>query len=426
MADGTVRSERVSIEKVLKLDQDQAARPSSKRNRQVLAGAAALLLLLGLLWTFSGSTSAVRYVTAPVTKGSLVVLVTATGSVQPTNQVDVSSELSGTIRKVLVDYNSVVKAGETLAELDTEKLDATVASSRARLAAAKAKVDDALATEVEKQRDLMRKKLLSGRKISSEQDLDLAQAAYDRAMAGVASARADVGVAEAELALNATNRAKASILSPINGVVLKRSAEPGQTVASSLQAPVLFSIAEDLTQMELQVDVDEADVGQVKAGQKATFSVDAFPDRRFPATIRDIRYASETIQGVVTYKAVLVIDNSELLLRPGMTATAEIKVEEIDSTVLIPNTALRYAPPSTDAAPQRSFLQRLLPGPPRFQPPSQKPVQTNERTVWVLDSGKPMAVTVTTGPTDGRNTVATSGTLKAGQLAIIDQTTSSP
>src|SRR5690606_1088597 len=154
---------------------------------------AALLLLAGLLWAFSGSTSAVRYVTAPVTKGSLVVLVTATGSVQPTNQVDVSSELSGTIRKVLVDYNSVVKAGDTLAELDTEKLDATVASSRAKLAAAKAKVDDALATEIEKQRDLMRKKLLSGRKISSEQDLDLAQAAYDRAIAGAASARADVG-----------------------------------------------------------------------------------------------------------------------------------------------------------------------------------------------------------------------------------------
>ena len=425
MADGATRSERVSIEKVLKLDQGPTAGFLSRRKTQILAGVAALLLLAGLLWAFSGSTSAVRYVTAPVTKGSLVVLVTATGSVQPTNQVDVSSELSGTIRKVLVDYNSVVKAGDTLAELDTEKLDATVASSRAKLAAAKAKVDDALATEIEKQRDLMRKKLLSGRKISSEQDLDLAQAAYDRAIAGAASARADVGVAEAELTLNETNRAKASIVSPINGVVLKRSAEPGQTVASSLQAPVLFSIAEDLTQMELQVDVDEADVGKVKAGQKATFSVDAFPERRFPAEIRDIRYASETIQGVVTYKAVLVVDNSELLLRPGMTATAEIRVEEIADAVLIPNTALRYAPPSTDAEPQLSFLQRILPGPRRFQQrASPRPAQTGERTIWVLDAGKATAVTVTTGATDGRNTVVTSGPLEPGQLAIIDQTTS--
>jgi len=426
MTDGAARSERVSIEKVLKLGQNPAAGFLSRRKKQVLAGVAALLLLVGLLWAFSGSTSAVRYVTAPVTRGSLVVLVTATGSVQPTNQVDVSSELSGTIRKVHVDYNSVVKAGETLAELDTEKLDATVASSRAKLAAAKAKVDDTLATEIEKQRDLMRKKLLSGRKVSSEQDLDLAQAAYDRAVAGIASARADVGVAEAELTLNETNRAKASIVSPINGVVLKRSAEPGQTVASSLQAPVLFSIAEDLTQMELQVDVDEADVGKVRAGQKATFTVDAFPEHRFPAEIRDIRYASETIQGVVTYKAVLTVDNSELLLRPGMTATAEIRVEEIDDAILIPNTALRYAPPSTNAAPQRSFLQRILPGPPRFQRPSARPSQTGERTVWVLDAGKETAVTVTTGATDGRNTVATSGPLAPGQLVIIDQTTSNP
>jgi HlyD family secretion protein len=206
-------------------------------------------------------------------------------------------------------------------------------------------------------------------------------------------------------------------------VVLKRSAEPGQTVASSLQAPILFSIAEDLKQMELQVDVDEADVGKVRPGQTATFGVDAFPDRRFPATIRDVRFASETIQGVVTYKAVLAIDNSELLLRPGMTATAEIKVEEIDDALLIPNTALRYVPPTTTTD-QRSFLQRLMPRPP-FRRASQNPIQTSGRTVWLLDKGKASPVMVTTGATDGRNTVVTNGALKSGQEVILDQISSS-
>ncbi len=169
-------------------------------------------------------------------------------------------------------------------------------------------------------------------------------------------------VAEADLRLNETNLAKACICSPIDGVVLKRNVDPGQTVASSLQAPVLFVIAEDLRHMELQVDVDEADVGKVKVGQKATFSVDAYPERKFPAEIRDIRYGSETVQGVVTYKAVLTIDNSDLLIRPGMTATAEIVVQQVSDALLVPNAALRFSPKSAQAN-RRSggFLQRLLP-----------------------------------------------------------------
>ncbi len=373
----------------------------------------------------SGKSNSVRYTTEPVERGALIVIVTATGSVQPTNKVDVSSELSGTVRKVLVDYNSAVKAGQTLAELDTDKLNATVQSSRARLAAARAKVADAQATILEKQRDLTRKKLLADKKITSTHDFDLAQAAYDRSVAALASAEADVGVAEAELKLNETNLAKACICSPISGVVLKRSVDPGQTVASSLQAPVLFSIAEDLKQMELQVDVDEADVGKVKVGQHATFTVDAFPDRKFPATIRDVRYASETIQGVVTYKAVLNIDNSELLLRPGMTATAEIKVTEIPDTLLIPNAGLRYAPPVASAD-TRSFLRRLLPGPPQFRPASPRETTGTSRQVWVLRSGAPVQVKIEVGASDGKRTEVKSGGLQVGQALIVDQTTAKP
>mgnify|MGYP001296145650 CR=1 FL=1 len=222
------------------------------------AAALAALALAAIAWSMGDSTSPVRFVAEPATRAKLVVLVTATGSVQPTNKVDVSSELSGTVRRVLVDYNSPVKAGETLAELDTDKLKATVDSSRAKLAAARAKVADAIATATEKQRDVGRKRTLAGKQIASTHDLDLAEAAHDRAVAALASARADVGVAEAELNLNDTNLSKARIVSPIKGVVLKRNVDPGQTVASSLQAPVLFSIAEDLKQMELQVDIDEA------------------------------------------------------------------------------------------------------------------------------------------------------------------------
>ena len=157
---------------------------------------------------------------------------------------------------------------------------------------------------------------------------------------------------------------KSRIVSPINGVVLKRNVDPGQTVASSLQAPILFTIAEDLTQMEVQVDVDEADVGKVKEGQQGTFSVDAFPDRKFQARIRELRYGSEVVQGVVTYKAVLSTDNSDLLLRPGMTATAEIIVQQVTKALTVPNAALRYAPPAKQSSERTSLLRRLLPGTP--------------------------------------------------------------
>jgi HlyD family secretion protein len=385
----------------------------------VAAGGGGLLVAL-VAWSLSGTPASVSYVTEPVTRGTLVVVVTATGSVQPTNKVDVSSELSGTVRRVLVDYNSVVKAGQTLAELDTDKLGATLASSRARLAAAHAKVADAQATIVEKQRELGRKRLLADRQVTSTHDLDLAQAAHDRAIAGLASAEADVGVAEADVRLNETNLAKARIGSPINGVVLKRNVDPGQTVASSFQAPVLFSIAEDLRQMELQVDVDEADVGKVKAGQAASFQVDAFPERRFPATIRDVRFASETVQGVVTYKAVLSIDNSELLLRPGMTATSEIRVTEIADALLVPNAALRWSPPAAGAADKRSFLQRILPGPPPFREASKREDAGQRRSVWTIQNGAPAAVRVTVGASDGRRTEVQGGGLQAGQALIVD------
>jgi len=348
-------------------------------------------------------------------------VVTATGSVQPTNKVDVSSELSGIIRRVLVDYNSVVKVGDPLAELDTDKLQATVDSSRARVAATEARVRDTQATIVEKKLDYDRRRALVARSAISERDLEAAKAAYDRAVAALASSRADVVAAKADLKLNETNLAKACICSPINGIVLSRNVDPGQTVATSFQAPVLFTIAEDLKKMEVQVDVDEADIGKVREGQKATFTVDAFPDRRFDAQITQLRFGSEVVQGVVTYKAVLTTDNSDLVLRPGMTATAEITVEHIKQALTVPNEALRFSPPAdTTAARSGGLLSRLLPGRPRFRPPSKQQNTGSSRTVWVLRDGTPVAVPVTIGVSDGRRTQVLDGAVASGQPVIVD------
>lgn len=416
---GAIR-DRADVRKILGLGANGFLKEVA-RGRLWQAVAAATLLLAGAWWAIGSGGTSVQYVTQPTQRGNLVVMVTATGSVQPINKVEVSSELSGTVRKVLVDYNTIVTPGQPLAELDTDKLKATVDSSRARLAAARARVLDAEATVIEKQRDLVRKRLLAGRQIASTHDLELAQAAHDRAVAGVQSTVADVGVAEAELKLNETNLAKACICSPIGGVVLSRNVDPGQTVASSFQAPVLFAIAEDLRKMELQVDVDEADVGKVKVGQSAVFSVDAFPDRKFPAEIRDVRFASETVQGVVTYKAVLSVDNSDMLLRPGMTATAEIRVTEIADALLIPNAALRFTPPATETAKTQSLLRRIMPGPPQFRPASVREEAGTERTVWLLRNGTPSALKVTIGASDGRSTELRSGNLSVGQPLVVDQ-----
>jgi HlyD family secretion protein len=414
------------IRALLGLNNQRASR-FLDRKRLLAGGVGALLLLLAaFLILRTGSNAEQTFVAEPAIRADLTVAITATGSVQPTNQVDVSSELSGTIRSVSVDYNSAVKVGQTLAELDTDKLKATLNSSRARLASAKAKVLDAEATLAERRLVFERKRMLATSKVSSQQDVDTAKAAYDRATAGVESAKADVGVAEAEVELNQTNLLKSRIVSPINGVVLKRNVDPGQTVASSLQAPTLFTIAEDLTQMEVQVDVDEADVGKVNEGQNGTFTVDAHPDRKFKARIRELRYGSEVVQGVVTYKAVLSTDNSELLLRPGMTATAEIIVQQASQVLTVPNAALRYSPPVRQSSEQgTSLLRRLgiLRGRPPFRPASQREESGPNRKVWVVKNGVPVPVPVVVGVSDGQRTQVIKGELKEGQGVIVDSTT---
>ncbi|MBB5349602.1 efflux RND transporter periplasmic adaptor subunit [Desulfoprunum benzoelyticum] len=391
---------------------------------------AALIVGLGAAWFYfrgGDEALALRYTTAAAEVGTLVVKVSATGNLQPTNTVDVGSELSGIVAQVLVDDNDAVKEGQVLAQLDLSQLQDAVAKSRAALAAAEAQVLQAQATVAEATAVLSRYRQvaqLSGGKVPSRSEMDTADADLKRAQANEASAHASVTEARANLQSNETNLAKASIRSPIDGVVLSRQVDPGQTVAASFQAPVLFQLAEDLTKMELQVDVDEADVGQVQAGQKAVFGVDAWPGREYTAVITRVGFGSQEADGVVSYLTVLEVGNDDLSLRPGMTGTAEITTLTRENALLVPNAALRFSPPVTTVGDKKkssgSVMRALMPRPSRQTPKVQAKANSGAPRVWVLRDNRPVAVDVKTGATNGRLTEITAGDLAAGMQVITE------
>ncbi len=396
-----------------------------------------VLVIAGAAWFYFGrdgadSSQQPRYRTAAVRTGALVVKVSATGNLQPTNQVDVGSELSGIVEAVFVDDNDVVKKGDRLARLDPSKLQDAVVKSRANLASAEAQVLQAQATVMETRAQFARLQKvseLSGGKVPAQFELDAANANVKRAEANESTAKASVAQARASLQTDETNLGKAEIRSPINGVVLSRKVQPGQTVAASLQAPVLFALAEDLSKMELQVNVDEADVGSVKAGQKATFTVHAWPGRSFSAVITRVGYGSQIKDGVVSYLGVLAVANSDLSLRQGMTGTADIITLERDRALLVPNAALRFEPPPPPEAKKKSggnIFSSLMP---RRRPQAPKnrvtPVGGSQK-VWVLQDGKAVPVEVTVGATNGTVTEITGGALKEGAEVITELAETQP
>jgi HlyD family secretion protein len=398
-----------------------------------LTGALVVIAVAAWLLLRSGEDKAApRYITEAATVGTLVVKVSATGNLQPTNTVDVGSELSGIVDKVMVDDNDEVKKGQVLARLDLSKLQDAVAKSRASLAAAEAQVLQAQATVAEARAMLSRYQQvsqLSGGKVPSKTEMDTAEANLKRAEANVASARASVTQARATLQTDETNLGKASIRSPIDGVVLSREIDPGQTVAASLQAPVLFKLAEDLTKMELQVKVDEADVGQVKAGQKATFSVDAWPGREYHAVITRVGFGASESDGVISYLTILDVANDDLSLRPGMTGTAEITTLTREKVLLVPNAALRFIPATTDAAEKKSgggVMGALMPRPPAEAKKATTMTSKGSPRVWVLRDGQPDAIDVQTGATNGRVTEITGGDIKAGMQVITEALDTKP
>ncbi|MBK8765886.1 MAG: efflux RND transporter periplasmic adaptor subunit, partial [Burkholderiaceae bacterium] len=329
-----------------------------------------LAIAAGVWWWLErqAASAAPRYSTQVVARGNLTLTVTANGTIQPTRSINIGSELSGTVLKVNVDVNDRIKKGQVLVELDTAKLRDQILRSRAALAAANARVAQTGATIKEVTATLNRLEevaRLSGGKVPSKTELDTARATLSRALADEASARAGVADAQAALSLDQTSLSKASIRAPADGVVLTRNVDPGNAVAASLQAVTLFSMAEDLSRLRLWVYVDEADVSAVKVGQDATFTVSAYLSRKFPARITRVGFGSTITDNVVTYLTHLDVDNADLSLRPGMTATATITATQRENVLVVPNSALRFTPTvagaSATQAAKKTFTSSLLP-----------------------------------------------------------------
>lgn len=434
------------------LDEFLGVEPTSPRAalfRRIGIGLAIVVVLI-ILWrlVFGGSDQA-AYATRPVERGDLTVVVSATGNLAPTNQVEVGSEGSGTVTDVYVDNNDRVRKGQLLAKLDTSRLQDAVNQAAAGVASAQASVDQAEATLQQARATLRRQEQvwrLSGGKVPSATELDVARADAARAAAGVSTARASVDQAKANLSSAQTALSKAFIKSPVDGQVLSRSIEPGQTVAASLNAPVLFTIAEDLHQMRLEVKVDEADVGQVKKGQRATFTVDAFPGRTFPATIERVDVGANatssgssgssgsaaastaSTSGVVAYTARLTVANGDGLLRPGMTATADIVTMEKKNVLLVPAAALRFSPDRKSAGSGGGGLTSVLAPRPMRRGGGRADREAaigrgSKQTVYVVgDAGdKPEPVQITVGESNGSQAEVIGGKLAEGAQVVIGQ-----
>jgi len=411
--------------------------PAWRRWMKFWLPALVLLVLVLIIARCTADPPPPDYISEKVAEESLALSVTATGNLRPTNQVEVGAEVTGPLDSVLVDVNDRVSKGQVIAVINTEIIDQQIAQARANLNAARAALGQAQATldidKVQLARLEEVRRLSSGR-VPSQIEVEQAEAAVQRDKAAVASARANIEAADALLKGNLTTRSRAVIRSPVNGVVLARRVEPGQTVVAAFNTVTLFVIAEDLSEMQLRVAIDEADVGQVKAGQEATFTVDAYPGRRFPATLQRVDLASRsTVEGqsgssgstpsaggsgsVVSYEARLIVQNTDGLLRPGMTATATIATQNTGKAMLVPNAALRFKP-DEKAAEAGGFIS-----PPQFGLEKDKQQASigegSRQQVQVLQAdGTLKAVEVITGRSDGRRTVVRSSGLKPGMKVV--------
>jgi HlyD family secretion protein len=406
--------------------------PQRSRRRRVLAGAAVLAAVVAAVIAVRASRGAPAptYETARVDRGRIVAQVTATGTLSALVTVQVGSQVSGRIQQLLVDFNSTVRKGQLIAKIDPQLFQAALDQARANHAAARSDLTRARVQAAETARQLVRTRSLAERKLVAQADLDAAQASADGAQASVEAAAAKVEQARAALQQAEVNLAYTNILSPIDGTVISRSVDVGQTVAASLQAPTLFVIAEDLSKMQVNTSVAEADIGKLRAGMEASFSVDAYPGKRFGGTVRQIRNAPQTVQNVVTYDAVVDVANPDLELRPGMTANVSFVFAERSDVLRVPNAALRFRPPADLLAKRRPEG-----GPAEAgrgdgaarrggQPPGSgsRPREPDRRTVWVLREGAPSEVPIRTGVSDGTTTEVVESELREGDLVVTDAT----
>lgn len=384
--------------------------PTHQRPFRLTAAIAVVALALLAAWWFFGRGGEVagQYRTAPVERGDVRVVISATGTLRATTTVDVGSQVSGQVLEVLVDYNDQVSRGQAIARLDPAPLGTRLEQAEADLASARASVNEARATVANAEADYNRKRDLVERQLIARSEADLALAIRDQARARVVSAEASVRQRQAAVGNARLDVDYTVIRSPVDGVVLLRDIEPGQTVAASFQTPVLFQIAEDLAQMQIDLSVDEADVGQIREGLPVSFTVDAYPDRQFSGEVRQVRLAATATSNVITYPVVVQVQNADLSLLPGMTASAEIVVDGREGVLRVPNAALRYTPP--DAPPARAGGEGRTRGAGR---------RGASRTVWVLEGKAPTAVTVEVGVSDGTMTEVTG--VQEGQQVVIGQ-----
>ena len=397
--------------------------------KRVIALTAALLLVAVAafeFWRFGNSAKESSYVTMPVQRNNITQVVSSTGTLQAVVTVQVGSQVSGTIDKLFADFNTKVKAGQVVVQLNQDKFKASVDQGRANVLAAQSNLAKAKVSVADALRTLERNRELRKRDLTAQSELDAAQTAYYAALAQVEVNKAQVAQAQAALNQTEVDLDNTTIRSPVEGIVISRNVDVGQTVAASLQAPTLFTIANDLSKMEVHTSVDEADVGNIWEGQEVTFTVDAYPARRFTGKVHQVRNAATVVQNVVTYNAVVRIDNKELLLKPGMTANVQFLVSQKEGVLTIPNMAVRFKPPE-----QKDEAQELL----RQEQSRAAPRVGARRTsrsgggggggggrrvrIYVLKNLKAQPVEVQLGITDGSKTEVRDGELNENDAVII-------
>jgi len=389
-------------------------------NKKILVSVVlAVVLSLGGFYLLQNRGNGVQFKTARVSRGDIRATVTATGTVSAVTTVLVGTQVSGTVKQIFVDYNSPVKKGQLLAQIDPALSEARVAQARANLQAAAANVEKAEAALQDANRTLERNRTLFARNFIARSDLDTADTNRLSALAQLNVAKAQVEQQKAALNEEETSLHYTRILSPVDGTVISRNVDIGQTVAASFQTPTLFSIAQDLTRMQIDTNVDEADIGRVRVGQPVQFTVDAYPDSTFPGRVSEIRNAPTTIQNVVTYDVVVKVANPELKLKPGMTANVSLITALEKGVLKVPNAALRFKWPPAGTAPDRGST-----GAAGADRPQAVRAANGAKTqgVWVLDGQKPRRAPLTLGISDGNDTAVLSGELKEGDAVIIEAT----
>ena len=382
----------------------------------VVAGAAAFAG-----WRYKGGDGGAKpqFQTVTVDRGRIVAKVTATGTLSALVTVQVGAQVSGRIQQLFVDFNSTVKKGDVIAKLDPQLFQAAVEQARANFAAARGNFVKTQVLAAEAQRQFARASDLYSRKLVAQADLETAQSNADSTKAAIAAASGTVDQARAALNQAQVNFAYTTVRSPIDGMVISRNIDVGQTVAASLQAPTLFVIAEDLRKMQVDTSVAEADIGKLKPGMTTMFTVDAYPSKRFRGSVRQIRNSPQTVQNVVTYNAVIDVDNGELELKPGMTANVTFVYAEKDDILRVPNTALRFRPSPELLAGLRGGKDASA-GPPTGKRSGDQDASPDRRTVWVLRAGRPESVAIRTGISDGTLTQLAEGELREGDPLVTE------